>query len=157
MTKQDTMKIVDDLITARDRTLAFYELPESDLYFKYREDSWCIKEILHHLADAETVLYERLRRPLAEPAPVMWGFAQDAWCKALDYRNTPLDVNKSVYTTIRNAIIALVPRFYESHGHLTFNHSRMGLRTIKDEFEKVVWHNNDHLAQIEQCLKLRIK
>ncbi len=148
------MKIVDDLITTRDKTLSYYELPESMMYLTYGPGKWCVKEILHHLADAETVLYERLRRPLAEPFPVMWGFAQDAWCEKLDYKNMPLEINKDVFLPVRNAIIALAPRFYESHGHLPFNHSRLGLRTIRDEFDKVVWHNENHLSHIEQCLRL---
>ena len=148
------MKIVEDLIATRDKTLSFYDLPETKMYLTYRPDSWCVKEILHHLADAETVLYERLKRPLAEPAPVMWVFAQDEWCKKLDYRNTPLEINRAVFTAVRNAIISMAPRFYESHGHLIFNHSRMGIRTIKEEFEKVVWHNQNHLDQIEQCLRM---
>jgi hypothetical protein len=144
--------LIDGLRETKKRTLSYFELPESKLYLTYGEGKWCIKEILHHLADAETILYERLRRPLAEPAPVMWGFAQDAWCQALGYRDTPLDMNKRVYATIRDAIIDLAPRFYESHGHLPFNHSRIGLRTIAQEFEKVVWHNENHLQQIENAL-----
>ena len=127
-------------------------MPESKLYLTYGPGKWCIKEILHHLADTETILYERLRRPLAEPVPVMWGFAQEEWCRELTYRGTPLAVNKAVYSAIRDAIISMAPRFYESHGHLVFNHSHMGLRTIKEEYEKVVWHNEQHLAQIELAL-----
>lgn len=151
------MKIVDDLIATKEKTLYYFDLPETHLYFTFGSGKWCIKEILHHLADAETILYERLRRPLAEPSPAMAGFAQDEWCKALDYRNTPLDINKAIYTSVRNAIIAMAPRFYESHGSLTFTHSRMGLRTIKEEFDKVVWHNQDHLNQIAMALEIQMK
>jgi hypothetical protein len=77
---------------------------------------------------------------------------QDAWCTKLDYKHTPLDVNRVVYSTIRDAVIAMAPLYYESHGHMIFNHSRMGLRTVKDEFDKIVWHNENHLSQIEKAL-----
>ena len=145
------------LNTTKDKTLSYFELPESKLYLTYGPDKWCVKEILHHLADAETILYERVRRPLCEPAPVMWGFAQDEWCKHLAYKDTPLEMNKEVYTTIRKAIIAMAVRFYESHGDMKFNHSRMGIRTVKEEFEKVVWHNQSHLDQIELALGEEIR
>ena len=153
LTFDTTEALIEGLLDTKARTLAHFELPEEKMYLTYGEGKWCIKEILHHLADAETILYERVRRPLAEPAPVMWGFAQDNWCTAMQYKDTPLDMNKRVYSTIRDAVIELAKRFFESHGHLVFNHSRMGLRTVKEEFEKIVWHNENHLRQIEQALK----
>jgi hypothetical protein len=145
--------LLEGLRVTKAKTLLYFELPEEKLYLTYGEGKWCVKEILHHLADAETILYERIRRPMCEPAPVMWGFMQDEWCKKLGYKDTPLDINKAVYSTIRDAVIYMAPRFYESHGHMVFNHSRMGLRTVKDEFEKIVWHNENHLAQIELALE----
>jgi len=146
-------ELLDGLTSTKEKTLEYFELPENKLYLTYGPDKWCIKEILHHLADAETILYERIRRPLAEPAPVMWGFAQDEWVKELHYRDTPLTMNKAVYSTIRDAVIFMALHYYESHGHLVFNHSRMGLRTVKEEYEKIVWHNQRHLEQIEKALK----
>ena len=146
--------LLDGLIETKARTLTYFDLPESQLYYDYGPGKWCIKEILHHLADAETVLYERLRRPMAEHQPVMWGFAQDEWCKQLQYREMPLDLDKQIYTAVRNAIISMASRYYESHGHLPFIHTRMGLRTLKEEYEKVVWHNENHLKQIELALEI---
>ena len=145
--------LLDGLNATKEQTLIYFELPEDKMYLTYGEGKWCIKEILHHLADAETILYERIRRPVCEPAPVMWGFMQDEWCKNLHYRDTPLQVNKAVYATIRDAVIFMAPRYYEQSGDKVFNHSRMGLRTVKEEFEKIVWHNENHLKQIEMALK----
>lgn len=146
-------ELLEGLRSTKEKTLFYFDLPEDKLYFTYGEGKWCIKEILHHLADAETILYERIRRPIAEPAPVMWGFMQDEWCKQLGYRDTPLDMNRAVYSTIRDAVIAMAPRYYQSHGQMIFNHSRMGLRTVKEEYEKIVWHNENHLKQIELALE----
>ncbi len=148
--------LLQGLRETKTRTLACFELPESKMYLTYGPGKWCIKEILHHLADAETVLYERLRRPMAEPQPVMWGFAQDEWCRVLQYRDTPLEVHRNVYSAVRDAIIAMAPMYYESQGHLPFIHTRMGLRTLKEEYEKVVWHNENHLKQIETALSMNI-
>jgi hypothetical protein len=145
--------LLEGLHATKEKTLSYFDLPESDLLLTYGEKKWCVREILHHLADAETILYERLRRPLCEPEPVMWGFAQDEWCRHLAYKETPLEINKAVYRAVRDAIIAMAPRYYESHGDRVFNHSRLGLRTIREEFEKVVWHNERHLGHIELALK----
>ena len=65
--------------------------------------------LLHHLADAETVLFDRVRRVLSEPS-------------------------------------------YATHGHLEFVHSESGVRTLKDEFDKIAAHNEHHLRQIRIAL-----
>jgi hypothetical protein len=146
-------ELLSGLHATKAMTLEYFDLPEDKLYLTYGEGKWCIKEILHHLADAETILYERIRRPVCEPAPVMWGFMQDEWCKHLAYRDTPLEMNKAVYSIIRDAVIFMAPRYYEPFGDKVFNHSRMGLRTVKEEFEKIVWHNENHLRQIKLALE----
>jgi hypothetical protein len=42
---------------------------------------------------------------------------------------------------------------YEKDGHREFVHSETGVRTLKDEFDKVASHNEHHLQQIELALK----
>lgn len=41
----------------------------------------------------------------------------------------------------------------ESHGQLTFVHSVTGLRTLRDEFDKVAQHNALHLGHIRAALE----
>jgi hypothetical protein len=53
----------------------------------------------------------------------------------------------------RNSVIFLVEKFYQQLGHKQFVHSETGLRTLKDEFEKIAMHNERHLQQIEIALK----
>jgi hypothetical protein len=55
---------------------------------------------------------------------------------------------------VREAIIYYAGRYYESKGHLEFVHSVTGVRTLKDEFEKVADHNEHHLAQIRSALNI---
>ena len=119
----------------------------------YQPGKWSIRFILHHLADSETVLYERIRRVLAEPRPVLWVADPDAWAKGLDYAQVPLSLSRTVFESVRNAIIYYAGQHYESHGHLEFVHSVTGVRTLKDELEKVASHNAHHLSQIKAALK----
>jgi len=44
---------------------------------------------------------------------------------------------------------------YESKGHLELVHSVTGVRTLKDEFDKVASHNEHHLSQIRLALQGR--
>ena len=64
----------------------------------------------------------------------------------------PLALAKDVYVSSRDAITYYARLHYESSGGITFVHSETGVRTLKDEFDKVVWHNQQHLDQIERAL-----
>jgi len=146
------MNIIANLESTRDRTLQYFDLPESELAKSYAPGKWSIRFILHHLADAETVLNDRIRRTISEPKQVLLVFDQDAWAKALDYSVMPLDLSRRIYEATRAGIIHLAHEHYERNGHLEFIHSETGLRTLKDELDKVASHNEEHLAQIETAL-----
>lgn len=146
------MRLIRELEATRDETLKYFSLGDRDLARTYAPGKWSIRFILHHLADAETVLYDRIRRVLSEPRQVIWVFDQDAWAKGLDYARVPMDLSRQVYEAARNAVIYQAGRSYETHGHLEFVHSVTGVRTLKDEFDKVAAHNAQHLGQIRQAL-----
>ncbi len=145
-------ELVRQLEATRDETLGFFALGEHALDQTYGPGKWSIRYILHHLADAETVLYERIRRVLDEPPQMLMVFDQEAWARELDYSRMPLDISRDVYAAVRKAVIHLAGLRYETHGHLTFVHSTLGPRTLRDEFEKVAAHNARHLGQIRAAL-----
>jgi len=147
------MDIREHLLKTREQTLTYYELPEIELSKNYGEGKWTVRQILVHLADTETVLYDRIRRVISEPKQVIWAFNPDAWANTLDYHHFPLTLSKNVYASVRDCIIYLAEQHYENKGANEFIHSHTGLRTLKDEFDKVAEHNYNHLRQIEQALK----
>lgn len=146
------MDLIHELERTRDETLSYYSLDDSDLARPYAPGKWSVRFLLHHLADSETVLYDRIRRVLSEPRQVLWVYDQDAWAKGLDYSRVPLDISRRVYESVRAAIIYYAGIFYEEKGQLEFVHSVTGVRTLKDEFDKVANHNEHHLAQIRAAL-----
>jgi len=146
------VQIIQRLEATRDETLKLFQLGESELARRYAPDKWPIRFILHHLADAETVLFDRIRRILSEGRPVVWAFDQDEWANGLDYSQLPLDLSRSIYESTRGGIIYYARIHYDKHGHLEFVHSETGVRTLKDEFDKVASHNEHHLEQISTAL-----
>jgi hypothetical protein len=146
------MQLIQDLEATRDETLRCFTLGEQDLARTYGPGKWSVRFILHHLADSETVLYDRIRRIVSEPRQVLWVFDPDAWAKGLDYSQVPLELSRRVYESVRNAIIYRAGLHYEMHGHLEFVHSVTGVRTLKDELDKVATHNAHHLDQIRTAL-----
>jgi hypothetical protein len=108
--------------------------------------------LFEHLADAETVLFDRIRRVISEPRQVLWAFNQDAWAEGLNYSAMPLDVSRRIYDAVRAGMIYHARLHYEKDGPREFVHSETGVRTLKSEFDKAASHHENHLAQIEMAL-----
>ncbi len=147
------LALIRDLERTRDETLKCFSLEQRDLALTYAPGKWSVRFLLHHLSDSETVLYDRIARVLSEPRQVIWVFDQDAWSEGLEYSERPLDISRRIYESVRNAIIYYAGVHYEQKGHLEFVHSVTGVRTLKDEFDKVAAHNEHHLEQIRQALR----
>ena len=147
------MDIVSRLEAARERTLGYFDLSGEQLDMCYSPGKWPVRWLLHHLADAETVLYDRIRRVISEPRGVVWAFDQDQWATHLDYSGMPLEVSRQIFSAVRTGVIYQARLNYETNGAREFVHSQTGVRTLKDEFDKVAWHNEHHLEQIEHALR----
>lgn len=147
------MDIATRLEAARDRTRKYFASSDAQLARTYGPGKWPVQFILHHLADAETVMYDRIRRVISEPRQVLWAFDQDSWAKGLDYSQFPLEVSRRIYESVRAGVIHQARQHYERSGGLEFVHSETGVRTLKAEFDKVASHNENHLEQIELALK----
>lgn len=150
------MEIIEKLQSTKNQTIEYFDLPDGELTRRYDLGKWSIRQILHHLADAETVLYDRIKRTISKPHQVLWGFDQDAWAEKLDYINMPLELNKNVYQVTREAIIYQAEQHYQQSGENQFVHSRTGLKSLKDLFDKVARHNQKHLDQIQLALHKEI-
>lgn len=147
------MDIVTRLEAVRDQTLKCFAVSDEQLARSYGSGKWSVRFILHHLADAETVLFDRIRRIISEPRQVLWSFDQDSWARGLDYSQMPLELSRRIYDSVRAGVIHQARLHYNSSGHLEFVHSETGIRTLWAEFDKVASHNEHHLVQIDLALK----
>jgi hypothetical protein len=147
-----TAALISGLERTRAATLEHFQLDDERLARTYGPGKWSVRYVLHHLADSETILYYRIRRVISEPKQVIWVFDQAAWADRLDYSTTPLSIAQMNYAAAREGVLYYAGRHYERDGGISFVHSETGLRTLKDEFDKVVSHNEKHLEQIAAAL-----
>jgi len=146
------MNLLQKLAETKAETIGFFELSDGLLFKTYAPGKWNVKELLVHIADAETVLHERIKRIIAEPRQVLWAFQQELWSQQLDYIGYPLELSGALYLANRNDIIYLAELYYEKYGVREFVHNETGIRTLKNEFDKVANHNEHHLQQIKIAL-----
>ena len=146
------MNLIEQLEKTRTDTLKFFELGKQELQMCYGPGKWSVSYLLHHLSDAETVLFDRIRRVISEPRPVIWAFDQDAWANHLGYADRPLELSRDIYRSTRDGIVYYAKLHYDASHRREFVHSETGVRTLKDEFDKVAHHNQGHLEHIRVAL-----
>jgi hypothetical protein len=147
------MDILRKLETTRLETIECFALDDVALARRYAPEKWSVRYILHHLADGETVLYDRILRTLCEDRPRLQVFDQDAWATSLDYSRRPLALSRSIFAALREGVLYHARLHYERDGHREFVHSQTGARTLREEIDKVASHNEHHLSQIRLAIR----
>jgi|SRR5690349_4756921 len=141
------------LKSTKAETLSYFDLTSDKLSKNYGEGKWNVRQILHHLTDTEILFHGRLKKIIAEPKQVIWAFNQDQWDAAFQYIDADLGNKKTVYEMCRDLNYELIDKYYDDFCNKEFVHNETGLRTLKDEFEKVALHNQGHINQIKIALE----
>ncbi|MFE5321782.1 DinB family protein [Paenibacillus sp. NPDC056579] len=124
-------------------------LTEEQLEWKPAPDKWSIKEVAAHLVDSSLVHSVRIRKIVAESAPPLLQYDQDAWVTTSKANQTSLD---DILTAFE-AILAYNVLFYE---RLTVQDwLKKGINSdkeisVSDLFHGFIKHVNTHLTQIER-------
>ena len=82
--------LIEKLKQTKIETLSYFDLSAELLNKTYDSNKWNVQYLLHHLADAETVLFDRIKRVISEPKQVLWVFDQSLWAENLNYSQVPL-------------------------------------------------------------------
>jgi hypothetical protein len=119
-------RVIDEYVTGPDRLgMALKGLAEADLDVAREEGKWTIREIIHHLADAEVIWSIALKAALGNSGctfDIRWYPPDNAWAGPLEYARRPVaDAIESV-TAIRNHTAQLMKRMPDDawERHLVF-------------------------------------
>ncbi|MEB2298859.1 DinB family protein [Lysinibacillus xylanilyticus] len=125
-------------------------LTEEELRYKPAPDKWSIHQILIHVTDSEISSTSRLKKVLAEDAPLLISFDQEAWANNLGYDLLDREQHLLLFKLLRSSMQPILD-------HLTSEQSkRVGVYvdqakfTFKQLLEFRVQHVRNHLDQIER-------
>lgn len=130
--------------------LALDGLSEADERARPVESKWSIREIVAHLADAETVGATRFRFTLAEPGAHLPVYDEAAWARALGYQDaaTGLDDNVTLFSALRAATARLLRRQPDEAWRRTARHPHWGDIGLRELLELYADHAERHIEQI---------
>ena len=126
-------------------------LNDVDLTKTYRDGSWTVRQLVHHIADSQLNMYQRLKLALTENNPTITTFDQEKWAIQPD---TVLPVESSIKLLegLNTRIVALGNSLNESDLHRIFTLEGSGEISVAKQVAKLAWHEAHHLAHIKIAL-----
>jgi hypothetical protein len=113
---------------------------------------WPAIAVIQHLADTEMVYGWRTRLILAEERPLIQGFDQDAWSRALAYAEMPLDAALAQLRGMRAANLRLWRSLTAEQRARVGMHSERGPESLDLLLRLMGAHDLVHRRQIERVL-----
>ncbi len=109
---------------------------------------WSAREIIHHLADSETVSAIRLRRLLSEDHPVIQGYDQDEYALRFKYNERDTAPALEAFHAARANTAQLIERMDGEDWKREGSHTESGRYTVEDWLKIYAAHAHNHAAQI---------
>lgn len=111
------------------------------------DGGWSARQVVHHLADAETMSATRLRRLLAEDDPVIHAYPEERFAACLHYHR-PIGASLAVVAAVRAASLELIDLLTEEEWARSGTHTDDGPYDVSTWLRTYVAHAEDHAAQI---------
>ncbi|HSJ38042.1 MAG TPA: putative metal-dependent hydrolase [Planococcus sp. (in: firmicutes)] len=127
-------------------------LSDAQLGRTYREGSWTIRQLVHHTADSQLTLYQRLKLALTEDNPTVLSFAEEQWATLPD-NEVPVESSIRILEGLNERIVALGQSLTEPQWERFFIHQTDGEVSVASTLAKLSWHEEHHLAHIKIALE----
>jgi hypothetical protein len=111
---------------------------------------WSAREVVHHLADSETIAGIRLRRLLAEDKPLIQGYDQEEYARRLRYQDRPMEPALQAFEAARATAAQLMDVMADADWQRAGTHSEMGAYSAERFLQVYSAHAHDHAAQIRK-------
>src|SRR5690606_8548691 len=81
-------------------------LSDAELNKTYRDGAWTVQQLVHHIADSQLNMFQRLKMALTDDNPTVPNFDQDKWAVQPD-TEMPIESSIKMLEGINERIVAL--------------------------------------------------
>jgi catechol 2,3-dioxygenase-like lactoylglutathione lyase family enzyme len=136
-------------------------LSEPELDLVRAPGEWSIRQIVHHLAETDTLFLLAIKTALAQSGStyVRNPYDQDIWVKALDYSGRSIEPSLALIKAIRAHIAQLLQHVTDYSEHYVMlkwaNEEGKGSKVTAGDFvESLVRHHAEHCEEIRETLRV---
>jgi uncharacterized damage-inducible protein DinB len=114
----------------------------------YRPAGWTVRQVVHHLADAQANWYVRTRLALTEFEPLVKPFDEVSWAELADARTGPVEPSLLLCDGLGARWVALFESLSAAEWARQMIHPDRGTFVLEQILPMHVWHGRHHTAQI---------
>lgn len=152
VTLEDVQQWLKQIATYTERLRETVDgVSDADLNKTYRDGSWNVRQLVHHIADSQLNMYQRLKLALTDNNPTVPAFDEEKWAIQPDTK-LPVESSIKMLEGINERIVALGNSLMEEQLSRTFTHQQAGEIKVATKLAKLAWHEEHHLAHIKIAL-----
>jgi hypothetical protein len=129
-------------------TAALRGLVPDELDWRPASDAWSVREIVHHVADADTMAAARLRRLLTEDNPAIAAYDEAVLARRLGYGSRPIEPALQAIEALRTMSAEILDLLSDADWQRSGTHSELGPYSVARWLEFNAAHAHDHADQI---------
>jgi hypothetical protein len=122
-----------------------------EMNFRPAPGEWSPREVVHHLADSETVSGIRLRRLLAEDRPAIPGYDEAGYARRFRYQERPVEPALQAFQAARATTAQILDLMTEADWGRAGVHSESGPYSATRWLEIYAEHAEGHARQIREA------
>lgn len=130
-------------------TAALAGIPGDELDFRPGPNEWSAREVVHHLADSETIAAQRLRQLLVDDAPRIQAYDQEEYARRLRYQSRAVEPALRAFEAARASTAPLLELMTEADWQRSGTHSESGPYSATRWLQLYADHAEIHAEQIQ--------
>jgi hypothetical protein len=161
---EKNLKLLDHFTGALDAFEAVLDqVPESSLDWREEDQSWSVRQIIHHVTEDCNVYAFIIEQALATPGcKVVFGEfpGNDAWGEALNWGSRPVEASRELMRAHRKFLVELVGHFpdrMENQVHFFSGDSDEEVparNTVEKMIEMLTEHMEEHTETVKRIIAL---
>jgi DinB superfamily len=147
----DRADLLDRYATGFDEVASAIEGASDADLDRHGPAGWSARQVVHHLADSETMAATRIRRLVADDDPVtIQGYDEPVWAERLHY-DRPIAASLALIGAVRAASHELLGSLTQEEWARTGTHSEGGAYSVDRWLEIYAGHCHEHADQIRRA------
>jgi hypothetical protein len=129
-------------------TNATHGLSDQQLDISPGEGKWTIRQIIHHIADANLNAYMRMKLIATEEKPILKPFNQDQWAVLADGKNGSITSSLQLIQALHERWVQFMQALPKTAWNREGVHLERGIETLEENLIKYSEHGEKHIQQI---------
>lgn len=116
--------------------------------------TWSIQQIVIHMSDSDVIGVDRMKRIIAEEKPLLIGYNETSFSKALFYDDQSIDNAITLLELSRSQLAIILRKMPDTAWDRIGIHNEIGKVSLGEMLEKYIRHFDHHLGFIAKKRKL---